>query len=94
MLLPPAPAHCSVPETKPAVQGEVKQYDSYHKRSKVLYDDLLEEWLALPRAKFQCLLPRARCALLCSALLFSTLPCSVVAAPALVMITTVTGNRH
>lgn len=46
----------------PALQGEVKQYDSYHKRSKILYDDLLEEWLALPRAKFQCLLPRARSA--------------------------------
>ena len=73
VLLPPAPAHRSVPETKPAVQGEVKQYDSYHKRSKILYDDLLEEWLALPRAKFQCLLPRARCALLCSALQHSAL---------------------
>lgn len=37
-------------------------YDSYHKRSKIRYDDDEEEWLALSRQRFTCLLPRARSA--------------------------------
>lgn len=44
------------------MQGKITSYDSYHKRSKVRYDDDEEEWLALPRQRFICMLPRARSA--------------------------------
>lgn len=44
------------------LQGKITSYDSYHKRSKVRYDDDEEEWLALPRQRFISLLPRARSA--------------------------------
>ena len=48
------------------VQGELLAFDSYHKRSKVLYDDGEEEWVALQREMFTWLTPRARAAGVCS----------------------------
>jgi hypothetical protein len=41
-------------------QGELVAFDYYHKRSKVLYDDGEEEWIALPRHTFCWVTPRAR----------------------------------
>lgn len=43
----------------PCYKGKLCQFDSYHKRHKVLYDDGEEEWVALPKETFRCLLPRA-----------------------------------
>jgi hypothetical protein len=40
-------------------QGKLVQFDSYHKRHKILYDDGEEEWVALPRESFRWLTPRA-----------------------------------
>ena len=51
---------CCWSDTHCCVQGELRQYDSYHKRHKITYDDEVEEWLALPRFKVKILLPRAR----------------------------------
>ncbi len=43
-------------------QGEVRSYDSYHKRHKLLYDDSADEWVALSRQRFRWLTPRGRTA--------------------------------
>ncbi len=39
-------------------KGKLIQFDSYHKRHKVVYDDGEEEWIALPRESFRYLTPR------------------------------------
>jgi len=43
-------------------KGKLIQFDSYHKRHKVVYDDGEEEWIALPRESFRYLTPRTRSA--------------------------------
>ena len=40
-------------------QGEVTSFDSYHKRSKISYDDGEEMWVALQRETFTWITPRA-----------------------------------
>lgn len=45
-----------------SMQGKLVQFDSYHKRHKVIYDDGEEEWVALTRESFRYLTPRARSA--------------------------------
>ena len=42
------------------LQGKLLQFDSYHKRSKILYDDGEEEWVSLSRETFKWLTPRGR----------------------------------
>lgn len=54
--------HPPGPLAAPILQGKVLQFDSYHKRSKILYDDGEEEWVSLAREKFRWLTPRGRCA--------------------------------
>lgn len=54
----PTPSHTH-PRT---LQGKLVQFDSYHKRHKVAYDDGDEEWVSLPREAFRWLTPRARSA--------------------------------
>jgi len=44
------------------VQGKIVQFDSYHKRHKVMYDDGEEEWVGLGRESFRYLTPRAKSA--------------------------------
>lgn len=46
----------------PSLQGRLVQFDSYHKRHKVCYDDGEEEWVSLAREPFRWLTPRARSA--------------------------------
>ena len=41
------------------MQGEVTSFDSYHKRSKISYDDGEEMWVALQRETFTWITPRA-----------------------------------
>ena len=43
-------------------KGKIIQFDSYHKRHKIMYDDGEEEWVALPREIFRYLSPRAKSA--------------------------------
>ena len=43
-------------------KGKLIQFDSYHKRHKIMYDDGEEEWIALPRESFRYLAPRAQSA--------------------------------
>ena len=43
-------------------QGELRSYDGYHKRHKLLYDDSADEWVALARQRFRWLTPRGRSA--------------------------------
>ncbi|PRW60087.1 Histone-lysine N-methyltransferase ATX2 [Chlorella sorokiniana] len=43
-------------------KGRLVQFDSYHKRHKVCYDDGEEEWVSLAREPFRWLTPRARSA--------------------------------
>lgn len=38
------------------------QFDGYHKRHKILYDDAQEEWVSLSREAFRWLTPRGRSA--------------------------------
>ena len=44
----------------PYPQGKLLQFDGYHKRHKVAYDDGEEEWVSLAREPFRWLTPRAR----------------------------------
>ncbi|GAB4820373.1 hypothetical protein N2152v2_007419 [Parachlorella kessleri] len=50
-------------------KGKLMQFDSYHKRSKILYDDGEEEWVSLSRESFKWLTPRGRSAGFCGELL-------------------------
>lgn len=43
-------------------KGKLIQFDSYHKRHKIVYDDGEEEWVALTRESFRYLTPRTRSA--------------------------------
>lgn len=43
-------------------KGKLIQFDSYHKRHKILYDDGEEEWVALSREYFRYLTPKTRSA--------------------------------
>lgn len=47
-------------------KGRLTQFDSYHKRHKIVYDDGEEEWVALTRESFRWLTPRGRTAGCCS----------------------------
>lgn len=65
MLHAPLHTHPPSPPPRPplpAPQGKLVQFDSYHKRHKVAYDDGDEEWVSLPREAFRWLTPRARSA--------------------------------
>jgi hypothetical protein len=46
-------------EDNTCYKGRLAQFDSYHKRHKLIYDDGEEEWVALSREKFAWLTPRA-----------------------------------
>eukprot|EP00887_Chlorella_sp_A99_P006200 scaffold3.g6200.t1 len=50
------------PDSEAQPRGKLVQFDGYHKRHKVLYDDGQEEWVSLGREAFRWLSPRARSA--------------------------------
>ena len=59
------------------VQGEIASFDSYHKRSKISYDDGEEMWVALQRETFTWITPRAQGAGAC----LSPFACSHIVSP-------------
>ena len=59
------------------VQGEIASFDSYHKRSKISYDDGEEMWVALQRETFTWITPRAQGAGMVSV----TFACSHIVSP-------------